>query len=156
MPDFMTLTLNKNSVLNLVRRLEKIGGDSTVALTKAVEDGGEILINNMRKNHYFVGVGVGAAQKAKEGEGVYRNPDGSLRFKSRTTLLVKSLTGRDAIVTGREITMNVIAGMKYAAAVEFGTDKTRPFPFMRPAMEQEKDNIFKNTEKILRQALARA
>ena len=131
-------------------------------MIQATEQGGEMIVRNMRENHYFVGVSAKSYKRAKYGEEVFKNPDGSLRFKIRTGDLMKSMKSGDAeVARDGAITTKVRAsgklgvGMKYAKDVEFGTAKTRPFPFMRPAMEQEKGPILKRTIKLLKAKLSR-
>lgn len=53
-----------------------------------------------------------------------------------TQNLTNSIYMLPAKVVGAFIIGKVGAGMSYAAAVEFGTKRTRPYPFMLPALKQ--------------------
>lgn len=48
----------------------------------------------------------------------------------------------------------VTAGAEYAAYLEFGTVKMEPRPFMRPALDGERENLTQNLIDEVRRALA--
>lgn len=160
--DYVQLKIDEASIRNLKQNLEKLGGKVEEVMIRATEQGGEMIVRNMRENHYFVGVSATSYRRAKAGETVYKNPNGSLRFKQRTGNLQKSMKASDAQVAKDGVVRTKVrasgslgVGVKYAKDVEFGTGKTRAFPFMRPAMEQEKGPILKRTIKLLKAAIQR-
>jgi HK97 gp10 family phage protein len=71
------------------------------------------------------------------------NKDGSLRFLTRTKNLVNSILPKRAKKTSRGLESKVVSGMEYSTTVEFGTARTRPFPFMRPALYENRENILR-------------
>lgn len=58
-----------------------------------------------------------------------------------TQNLTNSIFMQPAKVEGAFIVGKFGAGMEYAAAVEFGTSHSRPYPFMLPALKQNQTKI---------------
>lgn len=48
------------------------------------------------------------------------------------------------------VAAQVIADTEYAAALEFGTDKIEPRPYMKPALEEHKDDFIRDLRVALR------
>jgi hypothetical protein len=56
------------------------------------------------------------------------------RYQNQTSNLTNSIQQGQLAILQKEITQDVIAGQDYAANVELGTSKSRPYPFMFPAL----------------------
>jgi HK97 gp10 family phage protein len=64
-------------------------------------------------------------------------------FENRTGNLEESIQPKAVEVVDGVIIGKVVAGMSYAAHVEFGTEKTAAYPYLRPALENNKENLKK-------------
>jgi len=114
-------------------------------------DWGEAEIaKHAKQRHFFVGTGKGAAAKAEKGEFKFKNPDGTLRFKVRTSNLRDNIQEREVKIEDDEIILQVVAGVEYANDIEFGGPGRRAFPFMRPALEAKKPEIVQKLNKELK------
>lgn len=93
--------------------------------------------------------GVVRSQGRMAAEDAWRviNPDGTMRYLSRTGNLTISILPERAQRISNGYQAKVVSGMEYSDHVEFGSVRTRPFPFMRPALE-------KNREEFLRRLTA--
>ncbi len=65
------------------------------------------------------------------------------RFEVDTGILVKSITPELEVVNVEEVVAAVFTNMDYAIPVEFGTSKTRAYPFMFPALIANQENLKK-------------
>jgi HK97 gp10 family phage protein len=63
---------------------------------------------------------------------------------SDTTALWKNITSE---IDGKQAT--ITSNAEYSAALEFGTERIRPRPFMVPAMEQARPKFEKDLQKIV-------
>lgn len=96
--------------------LEAIKAKKIIQITKAVEMTAVDILNSAQRNH---------------GENAHSN----LRYKNRTVRLTRSFRITKTKVKPRSIKTAVYTGTKYAPHVEYGTIKTRAFPFLRPALD---------------------
>ncbi len=86
------------------------------------------------------GVDVKTHAQANHTEGVAH---GMGRFERKSGLLQKNIEVELETVTFKEVTATVSAMMEYAIPVEFGTSKTRAYPFMFPALIANQENLKK-------------
>jgi len=61
-------------------------------------------------------------------------PHGQGRFESQTGTLIRSISSELTTINYAKAEAVVTAGEEYAANVELGTGKTKPYPFMWPAL----------------------
>ena len=66
---------------------------------------------------------------------------GKGRFEVDTGTLVRSITQELETVNFKEVTAVVFTNIDYAIPVEFGTSKTRAYPFMFPALIANQRNL---------------
>lgn len=83
------------------------------------------------------------------------NPDGTTRYHNVTQGLSDSIVPADGnptkVIYGRGCAESTVeARIEYAAKVELGSSKTRPYPFMMPALVKNKDNVTKIFAQILK------
>ena len=69
------------------------------------------------------------------------------RFEVDTGVLHRSITPKLEKVTFKEVTAVVFTNVEYAIPVEFGTSKTRPYPFMFPALIANQRNLLERMKK---------
>lgn len=55
-------------------------------------------------------------------------------YKDRTQALTNSILPSRIVITNDTVDARVAALMQYASFVEFGTSRSRPFPFLAPAI----------------------
>jgi len=79
------------------------------------------------------------------------------RFASQTGLLVNSIRRGKTRVSKNNISIEINAGgiykgreIKYAEFVEYGTCRSRPYPYLRPAIEQNKSQIVSIFRRVLK------
>lgn len=82
-----------------------------------------------------------------------QNLDGSYRFLTRTGNLRNSILPRRAVKEGRGFIARVVSGMEYSDKIEFGSVENRPFPFMRPAIETNRDEILRRVRLAVRRGI---
>ena len=140
MADYIEIEVDSISLAKTIAILKKKGVDYKKTAVKALDWGASEIEKHAKERHFFVGTGRNAAKKAKDGELKFTNPDGSLRFKVRTGGLTASIHPKDSKVVGDTVTASVIAGAKYAEDVEKGIGH-RAFPFLRPALEANRNKI---------------
>lgn len=131
------VAVNQAQLNRVLKRLRGFGVSINGPLEKGIEFVGEAVVNHAKRKHFFVGTGVGSSARAQAGEIRFKNPDGSLRFKIRTNNLVRSIKAESVRTLRGKVQMEVTAGtgIEYAKRVEEGGPGTRPFPFMKPAVE---------------------
>ena len=144
------IVINKRQLLQVTKALERAGKDVVKPLKEAVDFASEAIANHAKGKHFFVGVGKGSSARAREGELVFKNPDGSPRFRVRTNNLVKSIQAKASKFRRGSVFGEVVAGIEYARKVEEGGPGTRPFPFMKPALEAVRPKFLK----LIRKAVA--
>ena len=137
------IVINPRQLAQVTKALQRLGSDSVKPLTKAVDFASEAVANHAKGKHFFVGVGKGSSARAQGGELVFKNPDGSPRFKVRTNNLLRSIQTKSAKFRKGVISGEVVAGAEYAKKVEEGGPGTRPFPFMRPAADAVRPKFLK-------------
>lgn len=83
-------------------------------------------------------------------------------FRNRTGNLESSIiplpveTDGSQVVGAVNATASSKAGMEYAPYVEFGTSRSAPYPFLRPAVEANKDFMTETVAKTVERALGSA
>ena len=70
------------------------------------------------------------------------------RYENRTSNLTNSIKASDAKKTGHVIEASVYTNKEYAPKVEFGTSKTRPYPFMQPAVTANQKRFIDDLKKL--------
>lgn len=65
------------------------------------------------------------------------------RYKNRTSNLTNSIVPLEPVIDNGVITGYAAAMMEYAAFVELGTSRSRPYPYMFPAMAANRDTFKK-------------
>lgn len=129
------ITIDQAQLQKVLSKFQKMGGEIEKPLIEGIDMVSEAVVNHAKASHYFVGTGKGSAKKAMSGFWVYKNPDGTPRFKIRTHNLSRSILAKPAKVSGGKIEGKAVAGMEYARLVEEGGPGRGAFPFMRPAAE---------------------
>jgi len=115
------------------RKLEKLGlkAEREVAI-KAIRVGGKILVKEARR--------------------IVRKNTGNLGKSLGINTIPKRFQGAAVSVLARSGKRYKYDGW-YASLVEFGTRKTQPKPFMRPAFEEKKEEVLEEINKYLKQEL---
>lgn len=75
-------------------------------------------------------------------------------FQNRTGNLEASIQPLPVEVTGAQVEGFVRAGMEYAPYVEFGTSRSAPYPFLRPAVEANQERLKTVTAETVARALS--
>jgi hypothetical protein len=125
--------------LNMVlANLKNVGAKMTKAITKAVEVTATKVANDAKMNHYGSGRKARVNKQGKVFEAVGA-AHAMGRYADDTHHLTQSIVPEDhARITFSGIECDVKAGHKgeldYAAAVEFGTPRSRPYPYLQPAI----------------------
>lgn len=120
----------------------------------ALDKAAALVANSAKENHTkyayqsTVGVGYAGVNRAQAEQALLDrirtpNPDGTLRFLTRTGNLVNSIVPIAAARTGGGFSAKVVSGMEYADKVEYGDVTSRPFPYMRPALEENREEIMR-------------
>ena len=115
----------------LERNLKEFKNTAEQVLIKGVFYGCVLIQNEAKLNH-----GAGAHGKG--------------RYENRTTNLTNSIQATPPKVTANMIKGEVIVGMDYAEKVELGSAKSRPYPFLFPALEKMSAPIKKGLQDILK------
>ena len=77
-------------------------------------------------------------------------------FQNRTGNLEASIQPLPVEVAGSQVEGFVRAGMEYAPFVEFGTSRSAPYPFLRPAVEANQERLKTVTAEAVARALSAA
>ena len=77
---------------------------------------------------------VDVANHAKAEHERGSNPHSRERFESQTATLIRSISSELTTINYAKAEGVVTAGAEYAANVEIGTSKSRPYPFLWPAL----------------------
>lgn len=125
----MSGALRIDGIKELERALMKLPKELRDKSEKAALRGGAFLISKAAKSKVPVGRGflkkaIGITVRKSKG-----NLTGRVRAKSKKTTIT---------VNGKP---KVINPAKYASLVEYGTSRTAARPFIRPAVEQSKDEV---------------
>ena len=154
--DRLDLSIDSQSLLRALSRLRTLGGDVPATMMKVVDRGTEMVVTHMKGQHFFVGTGKNAMQRARDNEFTFKNPDGSPRFKTRTANLLNSIQSRGAHKSGKDIKGKIFVSEKYAKDVDEGGPGRRAFPFKRPAIEHTRPLIRRDALKIVEAAIRKA
>lgn len=98
------------------------------ALPFALADGGQIVADEAKQNH------------------PYTNRTGKLEASTR----LRSVRG--SLRSG--YTIEVVGDTKYGAFVEFGTERSRAYPFLRPAWYLRQSDVVREVEGAMERMLA--
>ncbi len=71
-------------------------------------------------------------------------------FKDRTQALTNSIRPARIVITNDRVEARVAALMQYASFVEFGTSRSRPFPFLAPAILKNQSQFRKQMIRAMR------
>ena len=156
MPEPVSISFDDNEIKAAISKLNAIGGNSILTMARAMDDAAEIVVSHMKAEHFFIGTGKGSGKKAEENVFTFKNPDGTPRFKVRTANLLNSIQSRGSKISGTRAFVEVRIGEKYAVDVEEGGPGRRAFPFVRPAVEQNKGQIMKRAKALFLDAVKRA
>jgi len=74
---------------------------------------------------------------------------GAGRFESQTGTLIRSISQKLTRVDPVEISGKAFVGEDYGVYVEFGTARSAPYPFMRPALEAVKPVFIKRLNDLI-------
>ncbi len=132
------------------RVYEKAKGSEVVAKLFQIS-GAKKIANNIliQKNAMLAKVAVAVEKtavdvsnhaKANHVEGIAHSQG---RFERDSGVLVRSITPELETVSFEEVTAVVFTNVEYAIPVEFGTSKTRAYPFMFPALVENQENLKK-------------
>jgi hypothetical protein len=132
-------------------RLVKMEKLAMTGAEKFVREGGLIIASNAKRE--FRGRLLGSKKTSKKGRVYYagapKYPAQPPRPTNRTGNLASSINlqqvrrfnGGAESLTGTHV--------KYAAPVNYGTERSRPFPFMEPALEKSMPKLRELAEKYL-------
>lgn len=146
-------TIDEKELKALMQNMDRMGVDMIPPLTKAIEDGTQLVTNHAKAGHQFMGVKRKSKAEEEASVIVHVNPDGTPRFRIRTANLLNSIQAIDAKVKRESIEGQITAGMEYAADVEFGGPGRRAFPFFTPSLEANKEKIVQHMIKLLKEKL---
>lgn len=76
-------------------------------------------------------------------------------FKNRTGHLRKRITTAVISKTKNQESVGVGSNMEYAPHVEFGTKRSKAYPFLRPAFDAKKDEVVDFVRKELEEIMKR-
>jgi phage gpG-like protein len=93
---------------------------------------------------------VDVSNHAKANHARSSNPHGMGRFISQTGTLIRSITPELTSVTPTLITGVVYSNMEYAAFVELGTSRNRPYPYLWPALVANANRLRQRVEAALK------
>lgn len=155
MPDQVNMVVDSKDLAHVLALLKEVGVDAGPALSKVVQASAVDVSNHMHRSHFFVGTGKGAGMVAEANVFTFRNPDGSPRFKVRTSNLLNSIQIVDAREMFGTVQATVKIGEEYASDVEEGGPGRRAFPFVTPAVEAVKpwfeDNINRALTRLIKE-----
>ena len=77
---------------------------------------------------------VDVANNAKAGHAASESPHAAGRYITRTGTLTRSIMPALVSVTNAEVEGQVFTNIEYAAFVEIGTSRSRPYPYLWPAL----------------------
>ena len=134
----------------VIQNLDRIEMKALGNVTKAIVTGQALVANDAKQNH------PGKGSPADSGANRMQDPEtGTPRYADQTAQLTQSIKPgelRDTM-TGKD--GQVLAGgteaVEYAAFVEFGTSRMIAYPFMRPALVHQQDEILRLQGKLLKQ-----
>jgi hypothetical protein len=148
----------RESMLRVLGNLKR----ASTGVLNELQDGLEELqaeaVNHAKENHYarhYANThGTVVVEPSMGGENrqwnlFYRYP----RYGDTSGLLTGSIKPERLIKRSGIMLARVSAGMPYATPVEFGTTRSKPHPFMRPALRHARDVDRK--DKILEKAIVR-
>lgn len=107
----------------------------------ALDEAAALVSNDAKADHPKVADNIqGAAADDRRalnpsGAGAYA---GTYRFLTRTGVLRNSIQVVPARQTAQGYEAHVVSGVEYSNKVEFGSVSTRPFPFLRAAIETQR------------------
>ncbi len=136
----------ENEVRELIDKLEQLTERLEARILKALDEGAEILAQNVRARLREEGRS-GAVYRAG---GVERQASAPGEAPApRSGKLSQSI----AIEPGGDSSeVHVVADTEYAAALEFGTQQTEPRPFLQPALAETREDIKAKLRKAARKA----
>lgn len=114
--------------MDLQGALDAMLRDVNRALPFALADGGQIVADEAKQNHR------------------YQNRTGKLEANTR----LRSVRG--SLRSG--YTVEVVGDRKYGAFVEFGTERNRAYPFLRPAWYLRQSDVVREVEGAMERMLA--
>lgn len=109
-----------------------------VGITKQVE---KQVIEVVEKN----GIRVKNHAKSDHGHGMAHAIG---RYENQTTNLTNSITSSDAQNVNGVIEVTVSTNKEYAPKVEFGTSKTKAYPFMQPAITANQQRFLNDLKNL--------
>ena len=71
-------------------------------------------------------------------------------YTDRTGHLTQSIMAGVVTVSDENVTAEVKAEKEYASFVEMGTSRSKPFPFLLPAVERNQASFFRAVQKAMR------
>lgn len=118
--------------------------------------GNQKVIENMEKAKYTV-IGriavavektlVDVANHAKAHHRRNEDPHAQGRFISQTGTLIRSITQGLSDINENYVEGYVATNMEYAAFVELGTSRSRPYPYLQTALLANKENFKRRVDK---------
>lgn len=116
------MTIEITGVPKVLENLKEYQGRILQALVSAAEVSQARIVNDARANHPYT---------------------------DRTQNLTNSIQAGLVRVTEEGVEAYVEARMEYASYVEFGTSRSKPYPFLTPAMLRESPNYIKTAAKLI-------
>jgi len=77
------------------------------------------------------------------------NAHASKRYRNRTVRLTRSFRNTNALLVGKNIQAITYTPVKYAPHIEYGTYRNRAYPFMYPAIEENKGKFLLRIKKAM-------
>ena len=71
------------------------------------------------------------------------------RYENQTNVLTNSIIPRTVRADLVAVESDVGTNIEYAPHIEYGTSKSKPYPFMQPAMDANQDNFKKRTKEAI-------
>lgn len=71
-------------------------------------------------------------------------------YKDRTTNLTKSIQAGVGVIQDDYVSAEIKAEAEYASWVEMGTSRSKPYPFLTPAIEKNQATFFRAVQKAMR------
>ena len=145
------ITGRLRNAARLERRIEELGRDIEKAAFEGLQDGADIVVNHA-KRLVAKGPKTGRTYKKYRPKRTHRASAPGEAPATDTGRLLNSIRARTA---KKKLTIEVMAGTKYARWLEYGTRRIKPRPFLRRALREKRVEVTEIVQDYIRETIVK-